>query len=595
MLNPLSITMKKKLKKYKIILIILCLATGLTCFLVYTTKREKTPSFAKERFGYKELDSLLNTDRGIVETKIKALEQTLKTSTQTEDSAYYYFYKLKLDIKREQLDSVSLYLTKSIQNAEKSHDVPLLLQINKTAGKFYLKSSDYVKSLEHFTNAMNLIYDQPQSESMADIYIGMAGVYFYLEDLDQTKHYSNLAHDIYVALDIKKGQASFYTNMANLSYIKREENLTIDYLQKSIKLSEEIKDTLTIVSNLNTLSILELNKKQYTRAIEYLDKAYPMALAIESLDLQTTILCNYGLTYEALKEYDKSLAYYDQIKKIGTADSLRTKMIILSSLARISENQGDFQKSNEYLKEFYQLIDQVKGTAVTQKTEKIRWENLLKEQAYKQEITEQDHKFRTYIYSFITLLTIVLAVLIWYMYKNKSKTLRISQLENKNLEEKVAIEKELKRIQETLHANELELLHKELTALNIQMLTKNNFVTEMKEIITTKNEPQSSDKVLKQLEHSINRMTNVDKDWSQFQKVFQKVHPDFFNYIQINFPQVSKSELRICAYIKINMANTEMASLLNISHKSLITSRYRIRKKLNLDSTQDLDKYIQSL
>lgn len=587
--------MKTKLKKYKTLLLFLCFATGLTLILVYTNKKDTTPSVAKELFSYKELDSLLNANPATVEIKIQALQKTLKGSTRSEDFAYYYFYKLKVDLKRQQLDSVPLYITKSIQNAEIIHDTPLIFQINKTAGKFYLQSSDYVKSLEHFTTAMNLIHDQPKSENMADIYIGMAGVYFYLEDLDQTIHYSNLAHDIYVARDIKKGQASFYNNMANVSYIKRDENLTIDYLQKSIKLSEEIKDTTTIISNLNTLSIVELNKKKYTQAIDYLDKAYPLALTIESLDLQAAILCNYGLTYEALNEYDKSIAYFDRARKIGTTDSLRTKMIILRSLARISENRGDFQKSNDYLKEFYQLIDQVKGTSVTQKTEKIRWENLLKEQAYKQEIIEQNLKFKIYIYSFISLLTIVLAVLIWYMYKNKSKTLRISQLENKNLEEKVEIEKELKRIQVTLHANELEFLHKELTALNIQMLTKNNFVSEMKEIITTKNDPQSSDKVLRQLEHSINRMTNVDKDWGQFQKVFQKVHPDFFNHIQINFPQVSKSELRICAYIKINMANTEMASLLNISHKSLITSRYRIRKKLNLDSTQDLDKYIQSL
>ena len=85
---------------------------------------------------------------------------------------------------------------------------------------------------------------------------------------------------------------------------------------------------------------------------------------------------------------------------------------------------------------------------------------------------------------------------------------------------------------------------------------------------------------------------NQEKDWEQFKNIFVKIHPSFFEKIATDYPQLSSTDIRICAYIKIRMSPNAVAALLNISLQSLHTSRYRIRKKLNLTADQNLDDFI---
>ena len=85
-----------------------------------------------------------------------------------------------------------------------------------------------------------------------------------------------------------------------------------------------------------------------------------------------------------------------------------------------------------------------------------------------------------------------------------------------------------------------------------------------------------------------------EKDWIKFKEIFEKMHPSFYLNIEKNYPQLSKTEVRICSYIKIDLPKSEICTIMNINHNSLITSRYRIRKKLNLKSNDDLDEIIKS-
>ena len=84
-------------------------------------------------------------------------------------------------------------------------------------------------------------------------------------------------------------------------------------------------------------------------------------------------------------------------------------------------------------------------------------------------------------------------------------------------------------------------------------------------------------------------------DWVKFEFHFKKSNPDFFIKLNDLHPHLTPNDIRICAFIKLNIPTKQMASLLNINPKSLEMTRYRLRKKLALADRTNLYSYINSI
>jgi AraC family transcriptional regulator, chitin signaling transcriptional activator len=77
-----------------------------------------------------------------------------------------------------------------------------------------------------------------------------------------------------------------------------------------------------------------------------------------------------------------------------------------------------------------------------------------------------------------------------------------------------------------------------------------------------------------------------------FNQQFSKLHPDFYEKLQNNHPELTKSELKFCAFLKLKLSSHQISSILNVSSEAIRKSRYRIRKKMNLPRETDLEDYI---
>jgi DNA-binding CsgD family transcriptional regulator len=80
-----------------------------------------------------------------------------------------------------------------------------------------------------------------------------------------------------------------------------------------------------------------------------------------------------------------------------------------------------------------------------------------------------------------------------------------------------------------------------------------------------------------------------------FESYFEEVHADFFERLKDKFPHLSPKDLRLCAYIRMNMSTKEIATLLNISDRGVEISRYRLRKKLELSREVNLSTFLLNL
>ncbi len=114
-------------------------------------------------------------------------------------------------------------------------------------------------------------------------------------------------------------------------------------------------------------------------------------------------------------------------------------------------------------------------------------------------------------------------------------------------------------------------------------------------ILKSENPESEVIKNLKKLEKNLNSLSHEEDNWSEFKKIFESTHPDFFGELLKTNPKLTALDLKHCAYIKMNIDNYELANILGVEMKSIQMTRYRLKKKLKIDSEMSLREYIHTV
>jgi len=143
-----------------------------------------------------------------------------------------------------------------------------------------------------------------------------------------------------------------------------------------------------------------------------------------------------------------------------------------------------------------------------------------------------------------------------------------------------------------------ELVHKskELANSTMNIIHKNQILTDLKlHLSNMSNADAFSKQEADKLIRKIDRELDDDHSWKVFETHFDRVHENFFQRLREQHPELSPKDLRMCAFLRMNLASKEIAPLQNISIRGVEISRYRLRKKLNLDHEQNLVDYIMDV
>lgn len=97
---------------------------------------------------------------------------------------------------------------------------------------------------------------------------------------------------------------------------------------------------------------------------------------------------------------------------------------------------------------------------------------------------------------------------------------------------------------------------------------------------------------LKKMIKTLNEDENMDKEWENFSSHFDKVHSDFLVALKEKHPAITPSELKLSAYLRMNLSTKEIAQLMNISVRGVEIGRYRLRKKLAIATETSLFDYL---
>lgn len=142
---------------------------------------------------------------------------------------------------------------------------------------------------------------------------------------------------------------------------------------------------------------------------------------------------------------------------------------------------------------------------------------------------------------------------------------------------------------------EINYKNSELASSAMHLVKKGELLTKVKaelsHVMKVMDNPQAVAELKKML-RSLNDDDNMDKEWENFTKHFDKVHSDFVVGLKEKHPTITGNEVKLCAYLRMNLSTKEIAQLMNISVRGVEISRYRLRKKLQLASDTNLFDYL---
>ncbi|MBO6631636.1 MAG: LuxR family transcriptional regulator [Psychroserpens sp.] len=173
-----------------------------------------------------------------------------------------------------------------------------------------------------------------------------------------------------------------------------------------------------------------------------------------------------------------------------------------------------------------------------------------------------------------------------YYRRQREEFLKTAQreLELKKLEN----EQQLMAFKNEKLQQDREGKNRELAISTMSLIKKNEFLNTIKNQLKEVLKTQDINAVIKVIDKDLN---NTD-DWRFFQEAFNNADKDFLKKVKAKHSELTPNDLKLCAYLRLNLTSKEIAPLLNISPRSVEVKRYRLRKKMNLPHESSLTNYI---
>lgn len=203
--------------------------------------------------------------------------------------------------------------------------------------------------------------------------------------------------------------------------------------------------------------------------------------------------------------------------------------------------------------------------------------------------------YRTYIaytgYGFLVLLSLYFVSR--FTKVQQQKTMRLKEIQHQ--EEVLKAEKEIIKLNNEKLENELQHKNKELASSAMHIVHNVETIQKIKTALLAAIEAvQDADakahmrKVLRSIANEI----SLENNWEQFELHFNQIHQNFLVRLRKEFPDLTHNDIKLISYLKLNLSSKEIAPLLNLSVRGVEASRYRIRKKMNLNPSVNLTEFI---
>jgi len=476
-------------------------------------------------------------------------------------------------------------------------------------GEIYWMKTDFRTSLEFGNKAKSLAKNLDMDREYAESMILIARNFADLGDYEKSSDLNFEALKIFEENDDKIGISKALNRIGYVYYDQENYDKAMEYYLQSLAIAREIQDLVGISRGLNNVAAvygikeqyqnyaknvmeaLEINKKigrklwegvnyynlstvnnyekKYDTSIYYLNKASAIFTKLNNLSMLSNTYISISTYYSNLENNDSSLYYANLAFELGKKNDL--KKIVYKAAKRLHNiyiDRNDFVNSYKYSMIEHRMKDTLEiensMTRISQIEMLYEFDKI--EQVNK---NKQQHRDFSYIIAgtSIAFLFILLIIILIARHRIKVKN---SIIEKKYLE------------------SELEIKNKELTTNVLGLMKKNEALAEIADkLMKVRNDAVKDETRLAIKKIAIELQKSTDHEiWDEFEVRFKQVHNDFYDKLMLKFPNLSPSEQRLSAFLRLNMTTKEISELTGQRPESLDTARVRLRKKLGISNTR---------
>lgn len=524
-------------------------------------------------------------------------------------------YQVALSIDNEYLEALSLnmmgvvyrrksaaktaleYYTRALRTAEKSANSAdyMLKSIaisNEGIGGLYRLLGQYQSAIMHYKYSLRYEERLGSLLGMAIDNHNIGKSFEFLGELDSAMFYHERSLEYNEKMHSKFGKAVCYNSMGKVALTKGNNQKAYNLLVPALQMSKSVGDSTYIVnSNLN-LGWYHLSTDHADSADFYLSTAINIALRLGN---KSAVRRGYEL-YAKLEEQKRNFP--------AALDYFKLSSIYNDSIIN--------EKNHQYLTDLTILYDIEKKQRTIEKLQ------------YNAKLSKKIQQSKNVVIIMLGFVAIVLIVLIFQklqaskknkviqdqkenlfnmqlevkalhnerlLAENKQKESEKELLEEKLTTNELARQNEIKAMQ-----NEIDLKNRELAATAAYTIKKGESMRKFFDSIEeVKGQKKDVIDALNKLQKEIKSQMNPENDWENFSIHFEKVHPSFFRNLKSKHQNLTLNELRLCAYLLMNMSNKEIALLLYISTDAVQKAKYRLKKKFELDVEFSLYDYLIAL
>ena len=512
--------------------------------------------------------------------------------------------ELKNNDPEKSLDYAREALTLSEETGNTNDQLTAMLHL----AEIYCSLSDFKTAMDYAQRSYTTAKERNLSGDEANALQLIGLVYSDLGDYEKSSEYYYQSLEISEQTGDEEGTGKALRRIASVYFDQKNYDKALEYYFRALNMAKETGDREEIASGLNDIAAVYGNKEQYDKVVQYLEEAVAINKELGNKRSTGINYTNLGMINQRMKNYDEALAYFQQALQIfnelnhsvliancqvvlsgfylETGDSGKSieyarkafdtglkhglKKVMYDAAGMLHNaylRKNDTITANEFLIRQYQIKDslEIEKSATQLSKLEIRYAF---EKERQQQLIEQQRKDFILIIIIITLI-LGLGIIILFLARQKIKA-KNAELEKLNLE------------------RELEFKNKELALKVMSLLKKNEILSEIsKKLLTVKNEAvkEETKDAITRIHKDLQKSTD-EEIWEEFELRFRQVHSEFYKTLMERFPDLTPSEQRLCAFLRLNMSTKEISELTGQSLNALETARYRLRKKLGISNSQ---------
>lgn len=495
-------------------------------------------------------------------------------------------------------------LNRNIQFAKKKNDPIILSKTYISLGNFWHKQANKIKAFESYLQAETIARQIDEKKVLANSLMNKSTLLDdKIEKINTLKEASDIFESIQDSLNLVKvnmnigaayGQMYEAENgVMNSNYSRNEisgfKNKSLEFYKKSEEINKHLK-------NKELEGVLYVYygewykyEKDYENAILYFNKAKDILLKAKNSKAHTYTILKLAQIANDQTDYSKSLNFLKESEMLAEKYKFNDYLaLIYAEYMKVYSNLNDYQSAFEFSKKHNSKTIELTEQSNNDKMQILDLEKNVAENKLQLNKYEANSKINKILIFSILLITLFVVGISYLIIKNKKR--KIDSIEKSQIITEIKLKNQ--QLEDELLKEKIKFSQEHLISFANQVNKIENFLDEMK--TKFKKIPGSREEI-NSLKLSFSELLNGQTQIKQINSLSSELNQDFFFFIRQNFPGISKGDEQLLAYIILNVSSKEISRILNISDKSIYIKRYRLRKKLNLENEETFNDFYQKV